>query len=739
MIVLLILLFLFGPPLSAQQLHPQTAAEEVIDLNQFPLFIHSGFSLDYTKSSFSPTGKGWLGVSPSGDGKRSVRIIDYPEYSKHSFLSLRTNKIEEFSYLIPFFITSKQYLSFTSQPNGYLGLHLASIGDNWEVYLNGILIRSEIHRNLQGNITAHRNYRDVLIPFSVDLVRSGLNSLVFRIVGDPANPMVGLNSSDPYRIAPLDFLKTQVNDIVDVILSLIYIFVGFYILLISFLNPYDNQNRTFGLFMLVLGIYFLARVPSVYQLISDSEVLFKLELVSLFSILPAAIRFLNDLTPWTTKEKRISYMIYIIYGALIMLVILFPPALGHDLVIIWSFISLFTMLYIYGYLLLYKLFTSMQGLIPVSSETQNNKKRAEILQIFKVMRDTPIGNVFIGLSILIFTAIIHAFTSIVVKKNLVLSRYSLIIFTIGTVIVIARRYKNLFQMLSDASSQLEAQITTLNKTKLEAEYKELAYRRIFDGTADPMIFIDQQLIIQDYNRAASILFNTDSPQNTDFIALLGQFTPTQTIRRSDITEIINKLLLIDRPFDLDAQLELSKGTVQKWTLRFEKFKSDESFLFCIRFYLANPIYNAENCKKTKGTFVIENTLAAAESISNKIASFLYCFLPDHEISIIWAALREMIINAIKHGNVNIGKVRIKYLITPKKALIQITDQGMGFDHLSILEKIKKGEQEFLKRHQGIYLALAAFDKVVYNSTGNQVTLKKVISYKDAHYAKNRYV
>lgn len=545
--------------------------------------------------------------------------------------------------------------------------------------------------------------------------------------------MVGLNSSDPYRIAPLDYLKTQVNNSVDVILSLIYIFVGFYILLISFLNPYDNQNRTFGLFMLVLGIYFLARIPSVYQLISDSEVLFKLELVSLFSILPAAIRFLNDLTPWTAKEKKISYFIYVVYGVLIILVILFPPALGHDLVIIWSFMSLFTMLYIYGYLLLYKLFTSIQGSISASWETPNNKKRAELLQIFKAMRDTPIGNVFIGLSILIFTAVIDAFTSIVVKKNLVLSRYSLIIFTIGTVIVIARRYKNLFQMFSDASSQLEAQITALNKTKQEAEYKELAYRRIFDGTADPMIFIDQQLFIQDCNRAASLLFNTDSPQNTDFIALLGQFAPTQTIKRSDFTEIINKLLLTDRPFELDMQLELFKSNIQKWTLRFEKFKSDESYLFCIRFYLVNPIYNAENCKKTKGTFVIENTLAAAENISNKIASLLFCFIPDHEISIIWAALREMIINAIKHGNVNIGKVRIKYLITPRKALIQIADQGMGFDHLSILEKIKKGEQEFLKRHQGIYLALAAFDKVVYNSTGNQVTLEKTISRKDTHY------
>jgi hypothetical protein len=124
-------------PLSADSLNQQTTPTEIIDLNKFPLFIRADFSSDYVISGFIPFGKEWIVLSPSADGNRSMRIIDIEEFSQHHFLSFNRHKPQEYTYAIPFYVSSHQYIFLNKPPNPMLALHLASIGDNWEVYLNG--------------------------------------------------------------------------------------------------------------------------------------------------------------------------------------------------------------------------------------------------------------------------------------------------------------------------------------------------------------------------------------------------------------------------------------------------------------------------------------------------------------------------------------------------------------------------------------------------------------------------
>ena len=80
---------------------------------------------------------------------------------------------------------------------------------------------------------------------------------------------------------------------------------------------------------------------------------------------------------------------------------------------------------------------------------------------------------------------------------------------------------------------------------------------------------------------------------------------------------------------------------------------------------------------------------------------------------------------------------VTYIVTSKKVLIKIVDEGKGFDHQGVLKKAKNSEAAFIEKHQGIYFALAAFDRVVYNEKGNQVSLEKSIVLKDTdHETKN---
>lgn len=62
---LLIIQILFPPLVSAETSNREITSIEIIDLNQFPLFVHSGFSSDYIRATFSPIGTDWAVLSPT--------------------------------------------------------------------------------------------------------------------------------------------------------------------------------------------------------------------------------------------------------------------------------------------------------------------------------------------------------------------------------------------------------------------------------------------------------------------------------------------------------------------------------------------------------------------------------------------------------------------------------------------------------------------------------------------------
>ena len=759
---------IFHFPLFSEPIRDSAEAEVIIDLNQFPVFIHSGFSTDYTKLLFSPVGKGWLGFSPSGNGNRTLRVIDIPEFSKHRFLSTHLNKPEEFTFIIPFFVSHTQLAAFNHTPESTLGIHLAGIGDNWEIYLNEKNLRQEIHLDPLGNILAHRNYRNVIIPFRSAELRPGSNLLVLRIIGDPANPMVGLNATAPYRIASYSYLRSDVGDIFDVALSMIYIFMGLYIIIINLQNNFDSYNRSYGFFLLILGVYFLVRLSSMYQLIPDSEVLFKIELTCLFLIVPSAVKFLSDLSPVTSRQWIVNYGIYFIYGAFLTTTLIFPPAYGHDMVNVWAFTSVFTILYIYGYLIIWKFLTTVQKNV---QKVKKSRLQVAYISAFKeTLTQSPIGNALIGITILISTAILDSYNSIVINKNTVLSRYSLMFFTVGSVFVLARRYRDYFLLLNDTNKKLESQIHAINKAKLQAEINEELFSRIFNGTAEPMIITDEQWLVKDFNESARNLFiqaGINLRDKNDENLLLSDFLYNDTFAQNSLTvelnALKNDLRMTNRPLDIDVWLGSDQRSVLFRVLRLERINSDNTPLILARFIFNNRVYNSEWFISGRGVYRIENSLYVADTMSRHISAMLNRYLNHETVHLMMVAIREMLINAIEHGNLAISaeekakalaehnyyefiqrrkegqkykqkRVYIKYLITPRKAFIKIKDEGQGFDHAAILEQAKHPGKEFLKYYQGIFLALAAFDRVVYNESGNQVVLEKILPKKDADHA-----
>ena len=156
----------------------------------------------------------------------------------------------------------------------------------------------------------------------------------------------------------------------------------------------------------------------------------------------------------------------------------------------------------------------------------------------------------------------------------------------------------------------------------------------------------------------------------------------------------------------------------------------------------------------KQRFSIGNYLTTAEDISHCVTRNLQKYLEHREINLLRLALREMIITAIEHGNLEATyedqtaaleknsyfefiaerrqlppyadrRVQILYSIDSEKVVYRITDQGKGFNHVMYMESAsEKANENMLSHGRGLVLSKNIFDVVQYNERGNQVLLVK---------------
>jgi anti-sigma regulatory factor (Ser/Thr protein kinase) len=113
-------------------------------------------------------------------------------------------------------------------------------------------------------------------------------------------------------------------------------------------------------------------------------------------------------------------------------------------------------------------------------------------------------------------------------------------------------------------------------------------------------------------------------------------------------------------------------------------------------------------------------------------------LSDDQQVALAAAFREAMINAAWHGHNYRADKRIDafYFLDKEKIRIVVRDNGAGFDHRKMLEKIEResslSSQKGWARSSGkgglgIIIMLKCCDKIEYNYKGNEVTLTKYLS------------
>ena len=434
-----------------------------VDLTTYPAYAAMGFDGEFTKGIPA-------GARTIDSGLHTFKNY-FPEHEKQAFLSPHRDINAEFTLMVPFSLSDEQYKVLEENQDFQPGLFIAAIGTNWEIYLNGVLCRSEMFVNEQGNITKYRTMRSVNCALDSSLFRAGENLLAFRFVGPPSIIDTGLFYASPHYIGDYFTIYRGQTDYLNVVLCTMYAFVGLYHLLLFVMRPYDRENMFYGLFSICTGIYFIARSPVIHLMIENTAISQRLEYASVYAVIFCIAAFIEYIS-----HRRILWPTRI-YGSIMLVLGIAQSVLSlrfaDDVLTVWQIMALMMFIYMVAYDILYTFIRMLRRSLRDPQRTKAG--RAVLMESL----DTPLGNIVVSLSVLLFSSIYDIFDAIVLHTGVMVTRYTFFLFTIGVAVTLARRYTNQYSQVNEAKGILERSNVSLEaivqeRTRALAEQVEIA-------------------------------------------------------------------------------------------------------------------------------------------------------------------------------------------------------------------------------------------------------------------------
>jgi len=444
-----------------------------INLQEFPLYVKPDFSYSDAVSPDLQDGS-WL-VREQWYGA-VIRRLGLPDMPKRAFLSPWGRPEQEWTFAIPFIMDAS--IMDADMPIVPC-LYLASIGINWEIYLNGTLIKKEMHLIEQGGrrrITEQHYERNVIIPISGSLLKKGGNILAFRIVGDPTDYTCGFVYTSPYYIADYNFIMRKHNEIDRIIVILILLLLGAYHFLFFAIYRENRYNLAYGFFSFGMGLYYLLRTHWIYQIITNTGILVRLEYFVLYFMILALMAYTDKLC---NGRYFIATKIYGVF-CLILAVsqLFFSRTYGSEAAAVWQVASIFAIVWIYIYNII----------LPFTRELKNGKKFTDALA------NTYPGNLLIAVTVIVLTVVIDLIDSLALHYRLDLTSYSMVIFALSITLMLFRISRIKDRELKEKSALLEkaANPASVTREKLFNSYgltereKEIA-RLMVEGLDNKVI------------------------------------------------------------------------------------------------------------------------------------------------------------------------------------------------------------------------------------------------------------
>ncbi len=343
---------------------------------------------------------------------------------------------------------------------------------------------------------------------------------------------------------------------------------------------------------------------------------------------------------------------------------------------------------------------------------------------------------------------------------------SLILFSL-----LASRYNEIqtkhLSRLIDSSDALNKELTFKIKELAELNEKleksETKYKHLIESSKDIIFSINNNGFILTVNKAMEDLLGIKARD------LIGKYFLELAYNPARKIETLEKQILMEK-FE---EVQENKGSVVfemifetknreplHLDVRWEYVPYGDSFIVIGRAFTIREDPMLKFFVSEKKCYFVQNYITHAEQISQRITNNLHKYLNEHEYFTIRICLREIIINAIEHGNLEIDfdvktklkesqtyyqylreqqnnpkfskrRVKVYYSLNPKKLSYLVIDEGKGFDHKKFLEYIKSNREHSLPHGRGLLMTLGAFDIVRYNEKGNAVYLAKFLNSKNA--------
>jgi signal transduction histidine kinase/DNA-binding NarL/FixJ family response regulator/HPt (histidine-containing phosphotransfer) domain-containing protein len=429
-----------------------------INLNDYPLYIKNGFNPADALVLPDLSDGSWLAKSPAERrGPANIESLRLPDTPRRFFLSPFKEKVREYTILIPFTVSPEQFEVINGKEPLLPGMFLAALGDNWEIFLNGTRVKSEVHLDEEGQIRSSRGWRYISFPLSRSFFTQGTNILAFRVIGMPHADVTGLWYGGPYYIDRYETILKNHNESLVLFLCGSYVLVGLYHFLIFLNRPGNRDNLYHSIFSTLLAIYFLVRSHAIYSLIPNANIGFRIEYLCLYLMVPMIVVFLEHLNFKKTTKIGRAFIGICLFFALIQVVL--PNPFGDDALYVWWGFALLMIVYTLGYDILYVFCRDIR----VRRKAGGNSSLAKIL--WRSLIRTPLGNVIIGSSIMCVTAVIDIIHSMSSHYGIIgATSYGVFIFTITTAIILAQRFGGLFRRLDEMNVLLEKSNLNLEAT-----------------------------------------------------------------------------------------------------------------------------------------------------------------------------------------------------------------------------------------------------------------------------------
>ncbi|MCB1320373.1 MAG: ATP-binding protein [Leptospiraceae bacterium] len=332
---------------------------------------------------------------------------------------------------------------------------------------------------------------------------------------------------------------------------------------------------------------------------------------------------------------------------------------------------------------------------------------------------------------------------------------SFLVFVVLFMISMSVHFNHLHRSRERSVRKLAERMLRLSRARNEAERAERKYLHLFENSPDIIFSLDEEFKFLTVNRSVRdrLGFQVKQLIGLPFQDLIFvRDESSRFIKREVVKEKLLKARNEKRSVQFKVDLRTRMEQPREMLVRLSCVDLDDRFIL---FGTASSVPEDELLRYTRTEskhFVLDNNLNVAELISERITAPLFHLISGPEAAGARMGLREIIVNAIEHGNLNITadeksksladstymrlfnerlrdpryrnrKVIVDYELTTEYARYVVTDEGGGFEHSQVTgARIQDLNRENLLHGRGILITLQQFDRVNYNARGNQVEL-----------------